>query len=130
MRSQPCGNNPKLTLYRAWERLPLISHVQALRNNDTEQNSTNHLTTHQRTCRFRPGKSCTTQLSNLTHHIEYGYQESIMTGYAFVDQFVACDIVNFIFLIHKLYNTTQDSILCTVIQNLLSNRGFYVELNN
>ena len=33
-------------------------------------------------------------------------------------------------LIQKLYNTTQDRKLCRVIQNLLSNRKFYVELNN
>ena len=32
-------------------------------------------------------------------------------------------------LIQKLYNITQDSALCRVIQNLLSNRRFYVELN-
>ena len=30
----------------------------------------------------------------------------------------------------KLYNTTLDSQLCRVIQNLLSDRRFYVELNN
>ena len=33
-------------------------------------------------------------------------------------------------LIQKIYNITQDSALCRVIQNLLSNRRFYVELNN
>ena len=66
---------------------------------------------------FRPGKSCTSQLLNLTLHIEDGYQESIITGTAFVD-----------FL--KLFNITQDSTLCRVIQNLLSNRRFYVKLNN
>ena len=33
-------------------------------------------------------------------------------------------------LIQKLYNTTLDSQLCRVIQNLLSDRRFYVELNN
>ena len=33
-------------------------------------------------------------------------------------------------LIQKLYNTTQDSQLCRVSQNMLSNRRFYVELNN
>ena len=33
-------------------------------------------------------------------------------------------------LIQKLYNITQDSALCRVIQNLLSNKRFYVELNN
>ena len=32
-------------------------------------------------------------------------------------------------LIQKLYTATQDSELCRVIQNLLSNRRFYVELN-
>ena len=33
-------------------------------------------------------------------------------------------------LIQKLYNTLQDSQLCRVFQNMLSNRRFYVELNN
>ena len=33
-------------------------------------------------------------------------------------------------LIQKLYNTAKDSILFKVIQNLLSNRRFYMELNN
>ena len=34
---------------------------------------------------FRPGKSCTSQLLNLPQHIEDGYQESMITGTAFVD---------------------------------------------
>ena len=38
--------------------------------------------------------------------------------------------VNHRLLIQKLYNSTQDSAICRVIQNLLSNRRFYVELNN
>ena len=42
----------------------------------------------------------------------------------------ACDTVNHRLLIQKLYNTTLDSQLCRVIQNLLSDRRFYVELNN
>ena len=29
---------------------------------------------------FIPGKSCTSQLLNLTQHIEDGYQESMITG--------------------------------------------------
>ena len=37
------------------------------------------------------------------------------------------DTVNHILLIH---NTTQNSALCRVIQNLLSDRRLYVELNN
>ena len=35
---------------------------------------------------FRPGKSCTSQLLNITQHIEDGYQESMITGTAFVDR--------------------------------------------
>ena len=43
---------------------------------------------------FRPGKSCTSQLLNLIQHIEDGYQESMITGTAFVDLSAAYDTVN------------------------------------
>ena len=79
---------------------------------------------------FRAGKSCTSQLLNLTQHIEDGYQECKITGTAFVDLSAAYDAVNHRLLIQKLYNIIHDSALCRVIQNLLSNRRFYVELNN
>ena len=79
---------------------------------------------------FRSGKSCTNQLLYFTQHIEDGYEEGMVTGTAFVDLTAAYDTVNHILLIQKLYNTTLDSQLCRVIQNLLSNRRFYVELNN
>ena len=79
---------------------------------------------------FRSGKSCTSQLLNLTPHIEDGYEEGMITGTAFVDLSAAYDTVNHRLLIQKLYNTTLDSQLCRVIQNLLSDRRFYVELNN
>ena len=77
---------------------------------------------------YRSGKSCTSQLLNLTQHIEDGYQLGKITGTAYVDLSAAYDTVNHELLIQKLYNTTQDSELCRVIQNLLSNRRFYVEL--
>ena len=54
----------------------------------------------------------------------------MITGTAFVDQSAAYDTVNHRLLIQKLYNTTLDSQLCRVIQNLLSDRRFYVELSN
>ena len=78
---------------------------------------------------YRPVKSRTSQLLNLTQHIEGGYQVGNITGTAFVDLPAAYDTVNHRLLIHKLYNTTHDSTFCRVIQNLLSNRRFYVELN-
>ena len=54
----------------------------------------------------------------------------MITGTAFVDLSAAYDTVNHRLLIQKLYNTTLDSQLCRVIQNLMSDRRFYVELNN
>ena len=73
---------------------------------------------------------CHTYKLYLTQHIEDGYQECKITGTASVDLSAAYDTVNHRLLIQKLYNITQDSALCRVIQNLLSNRRFYVELNN
>ena len=69
---------------------------------------------------FRPGNSCTSQLLNLTQHIEDGYQESMITGIAFVDLSVAYDTVNHRLIIQKLFNIMHNSTLCRVIQNLLS----------
>ena len=59
---------------------------------------------------FRPGKSCTSQLVNLTQHVEDGYQRGMITGAAFVDLSAAYDTVNHRILIQKPYNTTQDSV--------------------
>ena len=46
-----------------------------------------------------------------------------------MDMSAAYDTVNNRLLIQKLYNTTKDSKLCRVIQNLLSNGKLYGELN-
>ena len=71
---------------------------------------------------FRTGKSYTSQLLNLTQHK--------ITGAAFVDLSAANDTVNHRIRMQKLNNITQDSPLWRVIQNMLSSRRFYVELNN
>ena len=42
---------------------------------------------------FRPGKSCTSQLLNITQHIEDGYQESMIPGIVLVDLSDAYDTV-------------------------------------
>ena len=57
---------------------------------------------------FRPGRSCTSQLLNLTQHIEDGYQQNLITGSAFVDLFAAYDTVNHRLLIHKLFIMIHD----------------------
>ena len=78
---------------------------------------------------FRPGKSCCSQLLNLTQHIEDGYQRGMITDAAFVDLSAVYDTVNHRLIIRKLYDFTEDSPLYRVIQNILSSRRFYVELN-
>ena len=54
----------------------------------------------------------------------------MITSATFVDLSATYDTVNHRILIQKLYNTTHDSQLCSFFQNMLSNRRFYVELNN
>ena len=54
----------------------------------------------------------------------------MITGPAFVDLSAAYDTVNHRILIQKIFNTAWDSPLCRVIQNMLSSRRLYVELNN
>ena len=77
---------------------------------------------------FRPGKSCTGQLLNLTQFIEDGYEEGLITGAAFVDLSAAYDTVNHRILTRKLFEITQDVRLTELIQNMLSNRRFFVDL--
>ena len=43
---------------------------------------------------FRPGKSTTGQLLNLTQYIEDGFQKKKITGAVFVDLIAAYDAVN------------------------------------
>ena len=77
---------------------------------------------------FRPGKSCTGQLLNLTQFIEDGFEEGLITGAAFVDLSAAYDTVNHRILTRKLFELTKDVKLTEHILNLLSNRRFYVDL--
>ena len=77
---------------------------------------------------FRPGKSCTGQLLNLTQFIEDGYEEGLITGAGFVNLSAAYDTVNDRILTRKLFEITQDVRLTELIQNMLSNRRFFVDL--
>ncbi|KAI8511926.1 hypothetical protein Bbelb_110260 [Branchiostoma belcheri] len=79
---------------------------------------------------FRPGKSCTGQLLNLTQYIEDGYKKGLITGAVFVDLSAAYDTVNHRILTRKIFEITKDARLTELIQNLLSNRRFFVDVNN
>ena len=79
---------------------------------------------------FRPGRSCTGQLLNLTQHIEDGYERKMLTGAAFVDLSAAYVTVQHRLMIRKLMDMTGDIDLCQVIRGLLSNRRFFVQLND
>ena len=79
---------------------------------------------------FRPGKSCTSQLLNLTQLIEDGYVEGLITGAAFVDLFAAYDTVNHIILTRKFFEITQDARLTELIQKMLSNASMWTSSAN
>ena len=70
------------------------------------------------------------QLLNLTQHIEDGYERKMITGAAFVDLSAAYDTVQHRLMIRKLMDMTGDIDLCQVIRGLLSNRRFFVQLND
>ena len=57
---------------------------------------------------FRPGKSCTSQLLNLTEHIEDGYEKRLITGAVFVDLSAAYDTVDNRRLLSNVLEMTGD----------------------
>ena len=77
----------------------------------------------------RAGKSCTSQLLNLTQYIEDGYEKSLATCTVFVDLSTAYDTVNHRVLLTKLYGMTEDAEFTKLIGSMMRNRRFYVELN-
>ena len=81
---------------------------------------------------FRPGRSCAGhgQLLNLTQHIEDGYERKMLTGAAFVDLPAAYDTVQHRLMIRQLMDMTGDMDLCQVNRGPLSNRRFFVQLND
>jgi hypothetical protein len=77
---------------------------------------------------FRPGKSTTSQVLNLTQYIEDGFEEGKVTGAVFVDLSAAYDTVNHRSLLHKILEITKDINLTELIESMLANRYFFVEL--
>ena len=78
---------------------------------------------------FRPGKSCTSQLLNLTEHIEDGYEKRLITGAVFVDLSAAYDTVNYRRLLSKVLEMTGDINLTDLVRTMLESRRFFVVLN-
>ena len=78
---------------------------------------------------FRPVKSTTGQLLNLTQHIEDGYERGVVTGTVFVDLSAAYDTISHKLLLNKIYGMTSDIKFTDLIGNMLSNRRYVVELN-
>ena len=78
---------------------------------------------------FRPGKSCASQLLNLTEHIEDGYEKCLITGAVFVDLSAAYDTVNHRRLLSKVLERTGDIHLTDLIRTMLESRRSFVVLN-
>ena len=64
---------------------------------------------------------------NLTQHIEYGFEEDLITGAAFVDLTAIYDTVNHRLLLSKILNITKDFRFTEVIKSLLSNCRYNVD---
>ena len=66
---------------------------------------------------FRPGKSTTGQLLNLTQHIEDGYERGVVTGTVFVDLSAAYDTISHKLLLNKIYRMTSGMISSSQISS-------------
>ena len=66
---------------------------------------------------FCPGKSTTSQVLNLTQHIEDGFEVGMVTGIVFVDLSAAYDTVNHRCLLHKILELTKDICLMELIES-------------
>ena len=77
---------------------------------------------------FRPGRSCCSQILNLTQYIEDGFEARQITGAVFVDLTAAYDTVNHRMLLLKLAKVVHNTKIVKIIQSLLTNRRFFVEM--
>ncbi|NEO82313.1 reverse transcriptase domain-containing protein [Moorena sp. SIO4G3] len=78
---------------------------------------------------FRPGRSCCGQVLNLTQFIEDGYENKLITGAVFVDLTAAYDTVNHRALLLKVAQTVKNTSVVRIIESLLVNRRFFVEMD-
>ena len=78
---------------------------------------------------FRPGCSTFGQLLNLTQFIEDGFELKQITGTVFVDLTAAYDTVNHRILLLKVAKMIKNKKIVNIIQSLLTNRRFFVEMD-
>ena len=78
---------------------------------------------------FREGRSCCSQVLNLTQYIEDGFELGKITGTVFVDLTAAYDTVNHRLLLLKVAKVIRNPNIVRIIQSLLSNRLFFVEMD-
>ncbi|GFS15522.1 RNA-directed DNA polymerase from mobile element jockey [Elysia marginata] len=78
---------------------------------------------------FRPGRSTCGQLLNLTQYIVDGFEEKQITGTVFVDLTAAYDTVNQKILLLKVAKMIKNKKIVSIIQTLLENRRFAVEMD-
>ena len=78
---------------------------------------------------FRPGRSCCSQILNLTQYIEDGYETKQITGAVFVDLTAAYDTVNHRALLFKVAKMVKNTTIVHLIASLLTNRRFFVEID-
>ena len=105
-------------LYKLFERL-ILARIQPI----VEQ----HLSPDQ--AGFRPGRSCCSQILNLTQYIEDGYETKQITGAVFVDLTAAYDTVNHRALLFKVAKMVKNTTIVHIIESLLSNHRYFVEMD-
>ncbi len=78
---------------------------------------------------FRPGRSCRRQVVNLTQYIEDGFENKFITGAIFVDLRAAYGTVNHRALLLRVAKTVKNSSIVHIIESLLTNRYYFVEMD-
>ena len=79
---------------------------------------------------FRPNKSTTSQVLNLSQYIEDGFEGGKVSGVVFADLSSAYDTVNHRCLLYKILEITKDTRLTELVESILENMHFYVELGS
>ena len=106
-------------LYKLYERL-IMTRIQPTVDDQLSQDQAG----------FRPGRSCCGQVLNLTQYIEDGFEKRLKTGAVFVDLTAAYDTVNHRALLLKVAKMVNNSTIVRVIESLLNNWRFFVEMNS